>query len=850
MITKEDLTENVFNTIYNTLKLDKNKDTVWDLSLTDLGATDKDKNEIIRIISQTYNIQTDIRVMISLSRFSEIIAKNLLERGGKIVLNNINENSIPEIKIEPTINQEYIKSVFDKNKEMLKPFFVSNSDFEFSGLSKEITNKYRELCNIPKIEKLIFVSQTNFNEDVAFFSSSGVTLWALIITDISIYSLYHSISDPPIFSLKNKEIITETPSIKWSNIKQLEVKKLYDFEKKFIFNGNNNDNVVINAISLNDKFIFVGEIIKEIFTNIQNNTIAVNSNIKKDEIKQIETSYIEKIKTTIKDENWDLLLTICNEITEKDKKPNFEIYYYRSFANLKLNKFSECLKFYKICKELFQQNYGYFTLDNNWSVNIKEIYYKINLLEIEIYKKENNIFDTLWKYNECLNIETDVEEKFDLKEKRNETYLKVMNDFGNINFAKRKVILLEEDLPLFKTTNILPLNISSIGELKFPPNHPKKGQLYVGHPFRSNIYYPIEIAENQIFESQVTELTRVLQSLGAMRIEIEHVQGEKGSIFNSENNSNYEKNNLDISAKVDVKIHKVNAEYGHKSEKSNETEKLKNYQNTSNKRMSITQTFEITSEIGLPFDLIWYHHNEVWQSIANQRLDGKLLSSEIVLSSEKSEVLNEKELKTIEEEYHDLVKAGYKNLAVGVSAGLKKDKEIENTQKSEIKIHKMETTIWKVYVEFAPLERIKSKQITPQQQVNLGTPDKVKENYNENENDYIELLKVALEDDIITKEERRYLEKKQVDLNISSSKALELETMMKAKNKFSDNELKYADEIKFIIKNNGKISNDERNILNKQKQKLNISDQKAFEIETEILNSIKKKGFFSNLFGK
>ncbi len=379
------------------------------------------------------------------------------------------------------------------------------------------------------------------------------------------------------------------------------------------------------------------------------------------------------------------------------------------------------------------------------------------------------------------------------------------------------------------TPNILPLLKSKIGELKFPPNHPKKGQLYVGHPYRSNIYFPVENAENQIFEAQVTELTRILQSLGALRIVVEHIQGEKGNFFNSENNYSKEKSNLDINANVNVKVHKVNLEFNNKSEIAIENDHQKIHQKSSDKKMSITQTFEMPSEIGLPLDLIWYHHNEVWQSIAQQRLEGNLLSSEIVISSEKSEVLNEKEIKTIEQEYHNLVNAGYKNLFVNVNVGVKHDRDSENKQKMEINLQKMETTIWKVYVEFAPLENT-----TLRQNTNILSNEKITLN---NESEYLEFLDIALEDAIITNDERKLLEKKRQKLALSPDIAKKLEEYLVNKNNFTTDELEYIDLLKDCLEDN-KISESERKILNKFRVKFNISIDRALQIENDFINNL------------
>lgn len=655
------------------------------------------------------------------------------------------------------------------------------------GIIPDQSNKCRELKQKFNLKD---------NENVLMFWYQSYDLHYLFITEFGVY-------------LKN--FGPNVPNILWENINNDYRKgfRTYDLDKE---------------LSLIDRIIF--SIASKLKNNIETETPEPQK-----EIVKIEPSIYEKISNFITSENWDAIINISNEYNEKEKNQSIEIYYFRAYSFLKLNKYSDCIKNFQICKDLFFQTHGYNSTQNNWSKEISDLYYKISELEIEILKKDNKTYDLLWKINEIYYFESNLEKKYDIKENIKTTYNDVIKNFGNLSFENRKVLIFEEDLPSFKTPNILPLTISNVGELKFPPNHPKKGQLYVGHPYRSNVYYPIGNAENQIFEAQVTELTRILQNLGALKIVVEHIQGEKGNLFKTENNFNKEKNSLDINANINVKIHKVNAEYNNNNEVKSETDQTKNYQKTSDKKMSITQTFEMPSEIGLPSDLIWYHHNEVWQSIAQQRLEGKLLSSEIVLSSEKSEVLNEKEIKTIEQEYHNLIKAGYKNLFVNVNVGVKHDKEIENAYKSEIKIQKMETTKWKVYVEFAPLENISYKQTLTSQKSDILSSEK--------ENDYIEFLELALEDGIITEDERKLLEKKRQKLGLSYEIALQLENLIKTKNQFTSEELEYIDILKDCLEDNI-ISESERKILNKFRDKFNISTKRAIQIENEIIKTLKQ----------
>lgn len=61
--------------------------------------------------------------------------------------------------------------------------------------------------------------------------------------------------------------------------------------------------------------------------------------------------------------------------------------------------------------------------------------------------------------------------------------------------------------------------------LTFPPGHPREGIVYVGHPAINTHYYTMSDFHRFIFEHKISEVIRLLMSLGATSINVEHVSG-------------------------------------------------------------------------------------------------------------------------------------------------------------------------------------------------------------------------------------------------------------------------------------------------------------------------------------
>lgn len=100
------------------------------------------------------------------------------------------------------------------------------------------------------------------------------------------------------------------------------------------------------------------------------------------------------------------------------------------------------------------------------------------------------------------------------------------------------------------------------------------------------------------------------------------------------------------------------------------------------------------------------------------------------------------------------------------------------------------------------------------------------------EEEYLAEYKECIEDGSIGVNERRLLDKLRDKLGISSNRAKELEDSL-SPNRLSENEIEYLNEYK-TVSNDGYISDKERHLLEKLRKVLNISEQRAKYLENSF----------------
>jgi len=391
----------------------------------------------------------------------------------------------------------------------------------------------------------------------------------------------------------------------------------------------------------------------------------------------------------------------------------------------------------------------------------------------------------------------------------NGNYEIIKNNFEEYSEQKRKIIHIDNKFTDLSSERFVTLLKGNLPDLIFPVGHPVSNTLYIKHPHKDNVYKPLENYELDLFQDRVGEFCYLMQCLGAKKISIEHIKGIK--------TEDIENKELDINGGVSVGgAFELNAGYN-KNENSSKNE-------SSNFHLALNQSFSPTKAPYLPDDLSWFNYETKWQNIHRQRMNGNILEFSEIIKSENNKILSNNELTNIQADFKRLLFKA--NINVGIN------KENQHTQST--------ATEWKINVEFAPLSELTEPET-------LAITENVNQ-FSDSELEFIEELKDALEDNIITKEEREHLEQERKEFNISIERASELEEMIKAQKSGSNSEQKYYSKFKLFYKNKV-ISEDERRILNKLQKKLNLSDEIVSKIEKQI-TSEKKKNIFSRLFKK
>jgi hypothetical protein len=187
--------------------------------------------------------------------------------------------------------------------------------------------------------------------------------------------------------------------------------------------------------------------------------------------------------------------------------------------------------------------------------------------------------------------------------------------------------------------HVLPIARSEARVLTFPMSHPQDGYLYIGHPGVPHLYYPAAQFHRLTFEHKVSEAIRILQSLGATELEIEHVTGWKGKVS------------------LGVEISNLFTGEGH-ANKGSESKIL------------YKATLDGTRNPTLPDNVVWYLHEPTWQHIAEGRLYHGLRSFALEVRYEEDFGIN-----------------------VSLGAKLREATDLFNTSGQ---IERLENTVWRI----------------------------------------------------------------------------------------------------------------------------------------------------------
>ena len=212
------------------------------------------------------------------------------------------------------------------------------------------------------------------------------------------------------------------------------------------------------------------------------------------------------------------------------------------------------------------------------------------------------------------------------------------------------------------------------------------------------------------------------------------------------------------------------------------------------------------------------------------------------IETRKSQVIENSELKQISLEV--------KNLIIRANGSWE--------QSMEEKFEAHENAVLSINVKFAPLDSLYEKNIQVESKVeviNEKNETPVKQNKlkglfsnikdiitgkneissnsstSNNEQEYLDEVRACLEEDgKISSRERRLLNRIREKLGISEERALELESTL-VQSQLTEDEQEYLEEYKACLEEDGEITPKARRMLDRFRNRLGISEEKALEIE-------------------
>lgn len=481
---------------------------------------------------------------------------------------------------------------------------------------------------------------------------------------------------------------------------------------------------------------------------------------------------------------------------------SYPYFYQRILASIFSDKKEETLVEYRNFKSLKEQ-----IDEKGEKLSLQLNVYNCYLSEIEILINEmfHNNYETALSYYRFRDIKSKVhpDENIEIDKKIRENYKNYIKKFKELPLRERNIITVSNTDKLFKSEHITLLNINQLPEVQFPSFHPKNNQTYIVHPYKTDSYLPIENYDYELLNDRLNEFFYFLQCLGATSITFETIEEES-----KEENTH---SNTKVDADVKAKVTQVKVGVGYENAMNSS---LRNYL-----KMERTQTFNPTKRPYIPNDLVWYPNEFTWQRLAQQRLNGNLLSHNEILSSSQTQMLKSSEIVDVNAELKMLFTSVKTNVHYQGEKDIKQNKDFS----------------CRISVEFKPMEDFPEEvaviDITPEivvenvSKLSLTTDDEAR---------YLDEVRFMLEDDgQIDERERTILERFRTRYNITPERARELEAQAIASAQLTPAEQEYLEEYKNSLQN-GEISERERRLLNRLATALGIDETRVAELEERV----------------
>ncbi len=417
-------------------------------------------------------------------------------------------------------------------------------------------------------------------------------------------------------------------------------------------------------------------------------------------------------------------------------------------------------------------------------------------LQAQIHLEEEDSYEALWAWNRAL-IFAPPESQSALRESVTAVSEKVRNEFVDLPYHRRSVLYLAKGVGMYGPDECMmfPRSTWPTG-LSFPAGHPREDELYVGHPYQPSVYLPVDNYEVALFREKYMELCRLLHCLGASKVELQ--AADSGALTHLEEASE------NMSMEGTYGLAKGNASYDSQSQGTTSQQHRRD--------LAVTQTFAPPTEVSVPDDLVWFDHEPEWKLLAKQRLAGGILTHTLSFGTEDIEVVDEN---------RRLKVAAELDAMAGGGSGTWTERLSTNRQSNW-------KTGYRVHVEFHPIQGsggTAEPNSVPQLSESGGR--------SADEQDYFEMLVDAWDDDVVTEDERRMLDRMRERWGITAERAAEIELEARRVASPAPEELDYREMLIDALED-GVITDDERRLLDRMRERWGISPERAAEIEAEL----------------
>jgi hypothetical protein len=502
--------------------------------------------------------------------------------------------------------------------------------------------------------------------------------------------------------------------------------------------------------------------------------------------KELFLKKIESLEEAINDSNYNEVLQnpIFKNINDYEA-----CYYYHYYRMLAFHGLGENLK-----ALIEVDDFRKFLYKNN----IIDDFNLFELYGIAYHYNNDNLNSIKW-YNQSLNEENkrqivNLELVEEIQKNIQNSYKGLKKEFSEISFQKRKFILMSNQILTSDTEGLVVLKANDPPEnIKFELSHPQLNEVYACHPNNHRSYILLKNYQKELFVDKLREFLLLLDTLGATKID---VINKNKSIDRNENS--LEKN---IAVKANYKGLGAKVDYKNKNDNENELERELN--------LAFHQKLSPKKAPYIPDGLVWFHKDLNWQRMANQRMNGSLMSHREVITSKQIESLSSHELTKVNAELNVLlakVNADYQTDDISKSMS-------ENFFELEIQ------------VEFEDIDNlIQIHNNTKNALLNSNTLssnslDKYKK----------DVLFMLEDDGVIDEVERKLLNRKMEKYDISKVEAEQIEQELL----FNSDELKYIEEYKLLLIE-GEIGELEQRMLLRYAKRYNINEERQIVLNNTI----------------